>query len=327
VSEGAGDIGERRHALTGRRIVASLHQAALFLRDAFLAERERWALWIPALLGGGIGLYFMLTVEPAGWVGPVAIVIAALLVLIVRRHAVLFLPAIALLIAAIGFADAQLQTWLVAAPVLERQIGPVRIEGRVVEIDPLPEGYRIVVAPRSVERLDAARLPLRLRIKVTRGGDDLLPGEYVALRAILYPPPAPAMPGAYDFQRRAFFDRLGGVGFAVAPVERREAPDGVGPSSWQTAIAALRSAMTERILAALPGRTGGVAAAIITGQTHAIPEADAAAFRDAGLAHILVFTGRSSWFSYQLNADIAERVRSTSASITDLHRSQAEDRS
>jgi competence protein ComEC len=287
MSEGVGDIGERRHALTARRIVASLRHAALFLRDAFLAERERWALWIPALLGGGIGLYFILTVEPPAWVGPVAIVIAALLVLLVRRHAALFLPAVAGLIAAIGFADAQLQTWLVAAPVLERQIGPVRVEGRIVEIDPLPEGYRIVVAPRSVERLDAARLPLRLRIKVTRGGDDLLPGEYVALRAIHYPPPAPAMPGAYDFQRRAFFDRLGGVGFAVAPVERREAPDGVGPSSWQTAIAALRSAMTERILAALPGRTGGVAAAIITGQTHAIPEADAAAFRDAGLAHIL----------------------------------------
>ncbi|HEX3501322.1 MAG TPA: hypothetical protein VHT04_18565 [Stellaceae bacterium] len=59
---------------------------------------------------------------------------------------------------------------------LEHQLGPVRVEGRVVEIDPLPEGYRNVVAPRSGERLDAARLPQCQRIKVTRGGDDLLPG-------------------------------------------------------------------------------------------------------------------------------------------------------
>lgn len=65
----------------------------------------------------------------------------------------------------------------VAAPVLERQLGPVRVEGRVVEIDALPEGYRNVVVPRSVEQLDAARLPQCLRIKVTRGGDDLLPGR------------------------------------------------------------------------------------------------------------------------------------------------------
>ncbi len=291
MTDRTGEIGERRRAPAGRQVGAALRHAAFVLRDAFLAERERWALWIPALLGSGIGLYFMLTVEPPWWSGAAAIACAALLALLVRRHAALLLPAIAGLIAALGFADAQLQTWLVAAPVLEHQLGPVRVEGRIVELDPLPEGYRIVVAPRSVERLDAARLPLRLRIKVTRGGDDLLPGEFVALRAILYPPPAPAMPGAYDFQRRAFFDRLGGVGFAVSPLQRLAAPEGEGPSSWQTAIAALRSAMTERILAALPGPTGGVAAAIITGQTHAIPEADAAAFRDAGLAHILVIAG------------------------------------
>src|SRR5258707_14128433 len=118
MTDRTGEIGERRRAPAGRQVGAALRHAAPLLRDAFLAERERWALWIPALLGGGIGLYFMLTVEPAAWVGPVAIVIAAILVLIVRRHAALFLPAIALLIAAIGFADAQLQTWLFPAPAL-----------------------------------------------------------------------------------------------------------------------------------------------------------------------------------------------------------------
>jgi competence protein ComEC len=41
----------------------------------------------------------------------------------------------------------------------------------------------------------------------------------------------------------------------------------------------------------LPGPTGAIAAALITGETHAIPPADAGAFRDAGLAHILVIAG------------------------------------
>ena len=54
---------------------------------------------------------------------------------------------------------------------------------------------------------------------------------------------------------------------------------------------ALRSAVTQRIRAALPGETGAIAAALITGDTHAIPPADADAFRDAGLAHILVIAG------------------------------------
>jgi competence protein ComEC len=291
MTQEAAESGAVSRWFSRERLYAALRRAAPALRDAALAERERWALWIPALLGSGIGFYFMLAVEPPAWSGPAFIGAAGLTILLGRRHAVLLLPGIAALIVACGFADAQLQTWLVAAPVLERQLGPVRVEGSVVEVDPLPEGYRIVVEPRTIERLDAGHLPLRLRMRVTRGGDDLLPGEFVSLRAILYPPPAPAMPGAYDFQRRAYFDRLGAVGFAVSPVERRVAPEGGGPAMWRIAVASLRSAMTERILAALPGRTGGVAAAIITGQTHAIPEADAAAFRDAGLAHILVIAG------------------------------------
>src|SRR5437763_14677095 len=101
----AGEIGTERRTRAARDFVASLRRVALSLRDAFLAERERWALWIPALLGGGIGVYFMLSVEPPAWVGPVAIAVAALLMPLVRRHVALFLPAIALLIAAIGFAD------------------------------------------------------------------------------------------------------------------------------------------------------------------------------------------------------------------------------
>ncbi len=135
------------------RLHAALRRAAPALRDAALAERERWALWIPALLGCGIGFYFMLAVEPPWWSGPALIAAAGLAVVLGRRSAGLLLPGIAALIVACGFADAQLQTWLVAAPVLERQLGPVRVEGSVVEVDPLPEGYRIVVEPRAIARI------------------------------------------------------------------------------------------------------------------------------------------------------------------------------
>lgn len=259
---------------------------------ALLVERERWALWIPVLLGCGIGVYFSLTVEPAGWVGPSALLVAAVLALLGRRWPPLLLPGIAALTVALGFAVAQLDTWQVSAPVLQRQIGPVRIDGRIAEVDALPEdGQRIILEPRAIQRFDPADLPSRVRVHVRRGGEDLQPGEWISLRAILYPPPAPAMPGAYDFQRRAFFDRLGAVGFAVSPVVEEPAPDGEGPPQWRLAVAALRNTITERITAALPGAGGGIAAAIITGETHAIPEADAAAFRDAGLAHILVIAG------------------------------------
>ncbi|MDB5407544.1 MAG: ComEC [Rhodospirillales bacterium] len=287
----AGEFDDDRDGAVPWRLRRVLTSATGGLARQALAERERWPLWIPALLGCGIGLYFMLLAEPPWWTAIVAVAVAAVLLVVGRGRDAVLLPAVGILLVALGFAAAQLQTWRVAAPVLATQIGPVFVDGRVVEVDPLPDGKRVVVAPQRVQHLAAAKLPALLRIKVTRGGDEVLPGDRIAVRAILYPPPEPAMPGAYDFQRRAYFDRIGGVGFAVAPVQRRPPRDGDGPARWQTAVAALRIAMTERIVAVLPGRTGGVAAAIITGQTHAIPEVDAAAFRDAGLAHILVIAG------------------------------------
>jgi competence protein ComEC len=279
------------------RLGPLLRAAAPSLVAALMAERERWALWIPVLLGSGIGLYFALTVEPPGWAGGAALVLTSGLAFLGRRWPRLVIPGIAAGIVALGFTAAQFETWRVAAPVLERQIGPVRVEGRIVEIEPLPEdGRRIILEPLTIQRLDAAHLPSRVRVHVKASGanadsEGLLPGDFVSLRAILFPPPAPAMPGAYDFQRRFFFDQLGAVGFTVSAINRTPPPAGEGPSRWRVAVAALRSAMTERIMAALPGPAGGIAAAIITGEKRAIPETDAAAFRDAGLAHILVIAG------------------------------------
>ncbi len=104
------------------------------------------------------------------------------------------------------------------------------------------------------------------------------------------PPPAPSMPGAYDFQRRAWFDGLGAVGYALGPPTFID-PPARGGGGWRVGLQALRASVTARIRAALPGERGAIAAALIAGDTHAIPVADADAFRNAGLAHILVIAG------------------------------------
>ena len=255
------------------------------------AERERWPLWIPVLVGLGDGIYFWLTLEPPLWlgIGMVAVFGAAATAAIRAQRFVV--PSVAVAAVAIGFAAAELQAWAVAAPILQHRLGPVAVEGRIVAIDPLPEGARLVIAPHVIDRLDEAHRPLRLRVRLRHDAGDLVPGDWLRLKAVLLPPPAPAMPGAYDFQRRAFFDRLGAVGFALGTPERIAAPDDAKPGFWHGAVEAMRAGMTRRIRAALPGTTGDIAAALITGETHTIPPADAGAFRDAGLAHILVIAG------------------------------------
>ncbi|MCZ6522592.1 MAG: hypothetical protein O7A68_01835, partial [Alphaproteobacteria bacterium] len=43
--------------------------------EALLAERERWLLWLPVFLGLGVGLYFLLPVEPPPWLGAAGLVL------------------------------------------------------------------------------------------------------------------------------------------------------------------------------------------------------------------------------------------------------------
>jgi competence protein ComEC len=261
------------------------------LAEALLAERERWPLWLPVLLGAGIGAYFWLPAEPPDWLGPTLLVLAAALLKRAWGARRGFAAAAGGVALALGFAAAQLQSALVAAPVLTHRLGPVMVEGRIESVDALPEGARLVIGHLAIDRLGSQATPARVRVRLRHGDAAAIPGAWLKVKAVLMPPPAPAMPGAYDFERRAWFDRLGAVGYALGAPQMIAPPDGAGASSWGVALQALRTRVTERIRAALPDERGAIAAALIAGDTHAIPPADADAFRNAGLAHILVIAG------------------------------------
>ncbi|HEY1503225.1 MAG TPA: ComEC/Rec2 family competence protein, partial [Stellaceae bacterium] len=261
------------------------------LGERLLAERERWPLWLPVLMGGGIAIYFMLDQEPARWIGSAALALASVALLLAWRLEWPLVPWSAIFALALGFAAGQFEAWWVAAPVLERRLGPVEITGRLVAVDPLPEGARLLIAPTGVGDLGADRMPVRVRIRLRKGDGGVVPGDWLSLRAMLMPPPAPSTPGAFDFQRAAWFQRLGAVGYALGAPKAIDPPPGEGVSWWRHAVEALRTTVTQRIRAALPERSGAIAAAIIAGQTHDIAPDDAGAFRDAGLAHILVIVG------------------------------------
>jgi competence protein ComEC len=262
------------------------------LAARLLAERERWVLWLPVAFALGIGGYFALPGEPWPGLGLVFAVPFAALALWSRRSVRPMAPAILLAslplaLAAAGFAAAQLETGRVGAPVLERRIGPVTIEGRVVEVETLTEGTRVTLEAQHIDRLPPDRTPARVRVRLKAGDAVPEPGDHLSLPAILMPPPAPALPGGFDFQRQAFYQRLGGVGFATGPAVIAPAPS----SGLTTMLRAIRRTMSTRIHAALPGPEGAIAAAIITGERGAILASINQDFRDSGLAHLLVIAG------------------------------------
>jgi competence protein ComEC len=121
-----------------------------------------------------------------------------------------------------------------------------------------------------------------------KGAPPLTVGDRLLVLANLSPPAGPAAPGAFDFQRVAWYQQLGAVGYALAPatVVEKGRPDG-----FVRTLDALRADVTARILKALPNPEGGVVAAMLTGEQTAVDKDVAQAMRDSGLAHILSISG------------------------------------
>jgi competence protein ComEC len=250
------------------------------------AERGRFVLLLPVAMAAAILGYFDLPAEPPLWLAP-ALPLAGLAVLAAgwRWPPTKFLGAL-LLAGALGFARAE---WRTAAqpPLITVPYGAPEITCRIAGVDLLPVGRRITCA---AARLDGAPpLPRNLRIRLRN--DDSTPltvGDTVALRAKLFRMDRPAYPGAWDFGRDAFFERLGASGFALGDVTvTAPAP----PDAYDTWLRHLREAIAADILATLPVPTGSVAVTLLTGFEQVIPPPERQNFITAGLAHILAVAG------------------------------------
>ncbi|MCC7016080.1 MAG: ComEC/Rec2 family competence protein, partial [Rhodospirillales bacterium] len=262
-------------------------------------EQDRLALWLPVFLGVGIGVYFALPSEPAWWSGGLLLIGTGVIMAAARITSPAGLGRVvagALVAAGVGFAAAQVRTATVAAPVLEQKAGPLSLSGRVVLLETLPagEGARITLERVRSSLIAPERTPEYVRLRLKRPpAEPLVPGDWITARAMLSPPPAPSAPGAYDFQRHAYFRSLGAVGFVVGGVTRTaRAEDGPGGEGefWR-GLERLRQDLTLRIQIALPGATGAVAAALMTGDRSAIPASVNTAMRDSGLVHLLSISG------------------------------------
>ncbi len=251
----------------------------------FEAERGRFLPWLPVFMGAGIVLYFAQRAEPPGWIGPALVVLAIPLVALGWPRQVGRALALCLLAAAIGFAAASLRTRAMPSmPDLPR--GAVLVSGVVSAVEPLPTGRRMLLNDVALNGVALAR-HLRVRLRAT-DLQALVPGDRIAVRALLRPPFAPAYPGAWDQRRDEYFQGLAGGGFALGAVRRVAAAHRSGLTArWQR----FRESVAARIMAVVPGPPGAVAATLLTGMNTAIPAADRAAFATAGLAHILAVAG------------------------------------
>ena len=112
------------------------------------------------------------------------------------------------------------------------------------------------------------------------------------LKARLRPLVGPVRPGGYDFAVGAYFNGLGATGFALGrskPVATEQAAPLI--VRFNAKVEALRRGLAERIRATLPGDSGAIATALVTGIRDHISHEANEAMRISGLYHVISISG------------------------------------
>lgn len=189
-------------------------------------------------------------------------------------------------LAAGSFATVRTEHVSVKAP-----LGPVLVEGWVMEAQPAQRGVRLVLNVHALDGFAATDTPRTVRVTHILSLNTE-PGRFVRCWVVLRPPPQTVIAGDYDFARQAWFSRLGGVGY----VQGRCRGGALGAPSDARERAALSIAKGRRKLAlhvntAAGTRAGGFAAALVSGDRSFMRSDDQEALRGSGLAHLLAISG------------------------------------
>ena len=293
--------GSRAAAINGRRAAA---WAGALRGDFFTAirreissaahieaEAARLAPWLPVVFGVGILLYFVAPHEPSLIAGSSACFFFALVAFFSRERPLAFALALALSVTAAGFAIGTLRGYRVAHPMLTKPTQTVVLTGFVEARDATDRSDRIVLRLTSASGRGVEHLTGRVRVSLRHGWAPAV-GSHVEVKARLRPLLAPTYPGGYDYALGGYFARLGATGFVLGKAHEVAAPVEMPAEIKVYAfIERIRRDLTARILAAIPGETGAVGTALISGVRDQISADVNEAMRISGLYHVLSISG------------------------------------
>lgn len=256
--------------------------------DLLSSERDRFILWLPVLLGIGIGWYFALEAEPDVWLLASITGTCAVLLLLLRKTYWLRLMVIALLAVSFGLLLPSLRTHAVSAPYLYSTQYFKEVTGRIDQIAIREADQKIYIGGITIEGIKPETTPARVSIALRKPAPHLRVGDEIKVQAMLFPPPQPAMPGAFDFGRKFYFEKLGGVGYTPYIPEVTKPAEINNFSEWLTD---LRLRTAARIRSVMEPDSGAVAAAIMVGDQASVSSEVRDAMRDSGLYHVLSISG------------------------------------
>lgn len=274
---------------TGGKRFALARRALADLEDWACAERSHWPLWAPIALGGGIAAYFSLPTAQY-WLAIIALALGVAL-FTWRWGAAGRMSAWCGLLIAAGVAVGWARAEIVRGPVLTGPPKARTMAGVIESREGLGDGrMRLILGSVSIAGLDSVQQPNKVRLTI-RGkvSSRATLGAQIKVRALLMPPPGPAVPGGYDFARRVWFEGVGAVGVPLGPITVMQA----APRSRGIAarLQEMRDWVNGSLRSRIAGDPGGVAAALVTGDRAGLSPDLMEAVRASGLAHLLSISG------------------------------------
>jgi competence protein ComEC len=261
-----------------------------WLSRAFRQNEGRLLLWLPVAMSVGVGLYFSLPSEPGYGVGIFILLLGTMCSYRLFRNGPAS-PLVIFTMVLLGFAAAKLQVTLFTGPSIAATTDIVRIGGFIEDTVKAPAGkMKVTLQVASISQMSRAQMPRKLRITGPLQ-TDLRVGDFVEGEARLFPLLTPIMPGGYDFARSQWLNGIGGTGNASS---HWTVHDDRWPGLWlagKRRVEGLRRAMAERIHRAIPGETGFLAVALITGERASLPQKMQTSLQASGLAHIVSISG------------------------------------
>ena len=158
--------------------------------------------------------------------------------------------------------------------------------GQVKEIEHLPSGVRVTLDVQEIgNKIPENERPQIVRIRLN--GKKNLPqtGDVIRLKASLSPPMLPTFPDGYPFTRKAYFEKIGAVGFGVSKWEI------VNKAPPSFSLDGLRQKINTRFSELLDKNQAAIASALVIGEQSGIPQSIYDTYTQAGIVHILSVSG------------------------------------
>lgn len=244
-----------------------------------------------ALMASGCLIYFTHPTEPN--LRPMVLGLFVLygLAFLARQYVILKTLCLGVSCIVLGLIMGKVHTTTQDTQLLGSEVNST-ITGQIIEFEPLANGRkRLLLEVIHTKKPKLKYLQGRLRLSY-RGEENFKPGDIIQGRGRLFPPGGPAKPDGFDFAYSAYFANLAATGiFFGAPKIQTLEIDTPLSLRLEITIQHIRQGLENRIKIALPGNSGNLASALVTGRKAAISDNANEALRATGLAHILSISG------------------------------------